>query len=220
MIFYRAMELFTEGLPEAEVKSLQELQAELGKKYQVELKDHTAFEAIQNALMDFESVRHYPWIGILNHFEVKAGERTFHLFHTGVEYTLHHLDNADSGTEMKTLFTGLRLFGYCDLALDAGHTLVRPRTEADFLTEFLGSVEIKLPDASDFSRNYFVVSDDRNKAETFLSPRFLESVQGIQGLHLETLEKVMTVFFDHGFIEKDALNLAGLLENLSAPAIA
>jgi hypothetical protein len=88
-----------------------------------------------------------------------------------------------------------QIWGFNCLAKDFGHVLIRRETYTDKIVEFFTPIEIDFADDKDFSNQFYVVSEDRQKGELLLSDKFraLLKATSLKGFQLEILGNVLAV---------------------------
>jgi len=84
----------------------------------------------------------------------------------------------------RTHYTEPYQFAVAQLEPDFGRAIIRPETMADKLVELFERRELDFPQCPDFSRKYFFLAEDEDKARAAASPAFLNEVAGHEGLTL------------------------------------
>src|SRR5262249_33376593 len=72
-------------------------------------------------------------------------------------------------------------WGIMNLQNDAGHILIKPETIIDKIHDLINPIEIDFPDDPNFSRNYYVVTNDESKARSEINNSFREQVKKLRG---------------------------------------
>lgn len=76
-------------------------------------------------------------------------------------------------------------FGYLNILKDYGKTIIRPETFVDKISELFYPVEIDFTEYKRFSRNYYFLSNDREKTINNMDENLIIFMNSVLNIHLE-----------------------------------
>jgi hypothetical protein len=79
----------------------------------------------------------------------------------------------------------LCLYGHLQLNRDHGVALIRPETLRDKVNEWGNRVEIDVESHPKFSKNYYVLAQDKELFRRSLTPELMEFIENIKGFQIE-----------------------------------
>ncbi|MEO6148632.1 MAG: hypothetical protein ABIP28_00645 [Mucilaginibacter sp.] len=130
------------------------------------LKSDTAVtEVVDFDLNNFSLFAHYKNLQILSTIAIRRAENAFLSF-IKLNYTSPGGKRGDHDN------IELQLWGYAILRKDFGHVLIRSENFADKLLELVCPVEIDFDDDNLFSKQFYVVADDKDKAVSAMNFSF------------------------------------------------
>jgi hypothetical protein len=108
-----------------------------------------------------------PFLKIIN------SRRFFHIGFFMLSY--HVLVGRASSSD----FTEFQTWGILDLNKDYGHILIKPETVLDKVHELIHPIELDFDDDPEFSKKFYVLAEDKTKADLYLSPGFRNLIKKI-----------------------------------------
>lgn len=146
-------------------------------------------EHIRNIVSSFESFNDYSLVVLSNAVEIKKNQNISFLVLLSITYRTKSIRIPQN----ETSFTEYELFGLAKLKRDYGRVLIRPEAISDKISDLFMKVDIDFDFDPDFSKKYFVVSDDESKVRNSISKRFLETVRGFNDLEIEIAGSILLV---------------------------
>lgn len=110
-----------------------------------------------------------------------------------------------------------QIWGVLELPKKYGHTLIKRENLLDKIYELINPIELDFEDDKHFSRNYYVVTNDRIKAELMLTTSFRKIIQEIEDKDfiVEILDNWLIVGNKKTIDLNTALNFASFLSSIS-----
>jgi len=99
---------------------------------------------------------------------------SFHLAFVQVGYSYAYARKYSFGLRYE-----YQTWGVANLKTDGGHILIKPETVIDKIHELINPIEIDFPDDVNFSKKYYVVTDDEIKARSLINESFRNQVKQI-----------------------------------------
>ena len=209
-------ELFTDGLADGHRIELDRFVKALAERYPVVLKNEENFESIEAALRDFEIVRPYRLLSILNYLQVDLGGSLLDLFFIAVNYTFVNPANADNDPgRTDVVLTDHRIAGYCQLKNPLGHVLIKPKSSSDFISELFKSVEMEFQGFDDFNRSYHVLTDAPEILKKVFPPEAIGRLQALHDVHFEAIEDVCLAFQDRNLTADSGMELVEMFKAMA-----
>ncbi|HNU89573.1 MAG TPA: hypothetical protein PKJ94_14835 [Ferruginibacter sp.] len=106
---------------------------------------------------------------------IKNSFRSFHLAFIEISYRVGAGSRYSPGTH-----TEYQTWGITSLKNAYGHILIKPETFLDKIHELINSVELDFEDDREFSKKFYVVTDDPLKARLQLNQTFRDHIMNIQ----------------------------------------
>jgi hypothetical protein len=159
----------TTGLPGAHIDAFDATCRELKEKFRVEVPGEIDFQ-----LEQFEALRYYSNINIRDVFALKklCGD-SYMLF-----LEVSSVSPAIKGPAVHR--TEYQPWALTYLKHDFGRVLIRHETLVDKVLEVIHPIELDFREDRPFSRRFYVLTDDRHKAETHMIQEFRDAVMAIQ----------------------------------------
>ena len=164
----RTLPFSTTNLNTSDIEAICEIFDWLQQKFEVSYEPDWNYQFDSLELFKNRKISVGPAIKITNSFE------SFHLAFLYVGYSYAYGRKYSYGLTYE-----YQTWGIINLRKDFGHVLIKPETFIDKIHELIKSIEIDFPDDPEFSKKYFVVTNDETKARSSLSPLFREQIKSI-----------------------------------------
>jgi hypothetical protein len=212
--------LFTDGLREGHKAELETFVSGLSERYPVVLKNDEDFEAIESALRDFEIVKPFRLLSLLNYLQVELGGASLDLFVAAVNFSAAApADDGEIPGRTEIVLTDFRIIGYFQSKSDLGHALVRPHRKGDFIAALFKSEEVEFEGFDGFNRRYHVIADAPDALKRAFSAPVLEKFAAGGDLHFESLNGVVLAFQDRDLKAGEGLRLVELFDVMAREGI-
>jgi len=195
----------TTGLDDVTIETFHETYELLKTKHRIESTGHIDFR-----LPDFELFRNYTDTKVIGSYAIKgSGNESYILF---------------TETHMKDIGRRGGVMNYCDhstwalayLKKDFGRILIRPETLADKIIELVHPVEIDFEDDKAFSDTWYVLANDRWKADAAIDRNFRNAVMDMrhEDVVIEILDHTLIIGYRKPISPDRAMHLADFLVRL------
>lgn len=164
----RSLPFSTTNLDTSNIEAICKIFDRLQQKFEVSYELDLNYQFASLELFKNRKINIGPAIKITNSFE------SFHLAFLYVGYSY-----AYSRKYSYSLTYEYQTWGIINLRKDFGHILIKPETLIDKIHELIKSIEIDFPDDPEFSKKYFVVTNDETKARSSMSSLFREQIKRI-----------------------------------------
>jgi hypothetical protein len=181
----------------ANINSIQEIYNTLELDYTIDLDNTYNFDIKTFASFEQNKVNDWgPFIRISNE------HKFFYLAFIEVRDYLPRDKYSSAGSiEYQT-------WGTLKLAKNYGHILIRPESLIDKILEFINPIQLDFPEDKKFSRGFFVLTDDKFKADFFFTPTLRELIKAI-----DVKDFIIEIFGDRLIIgNKKVIELNSALE--------
>lgn len=102
------------------------------------------------------------------------------------------------------------IVAYLQLKKNYGHVLMRPELLSDKISELFRKVEIDFNDQPEFSKNYFVLSEEEDLFTKTVSDTFLNTIGRHKGLFIEISNDQMILTFKKGLSRESIIDLTNI----------
>lgn len=110
--------------------------------------------------------------------------------------------------------TDLELHGLAFLKKDYGRMYIKPETFTDKLLDLLTRSDVDFDFDPEFSRKYYVVSNDKDSLRYKITPRFLQTIRKYDGLEIEIEGKALIVRLAKPFSVETGMQIAGFVADI------
>lgn len=138
-------------------------------------------ENIENIILRFESLNDYSQVVLSEAIEIKKHKQISFLVLLSMTFSF----KSTKSPQNETRFSEYELIGIATLKKDYGRVLIRPETIEDKISNLFLVTDIDFDFNKDFSKKYYVDSNDETKVRNCISNSFLETVRGFDGLEIE-----------------------------------
>jgi len=146
-------------------------------------------ENIENIISRFDSLNNYSLVVLSDVVEVKKNQNGSYLLLLSLTYGYKGIKTPQN----ESRFSEYELFGIAILRRDYGRVLIRPETISDKINDLFLNLDIDFDFDKEFSKKYFVVTNDESKVRNCISKSFLETVRGYSGLEIELDSNILLV---------------------------
>jgi len=146
-------------------------------------------ENIENLISRFDSLSNYSLVVLSDVVEVTKNQNASFLLLLSITYSHKGIKSPQN----ENRFSEYELIGIAILRRDYGRVLIRPETFSDKINDLFLSIDIDFDYDKDFSKKYFVVSNDESKIRNNISRSFLETVRKYNGLEIELDSNILLV---------------------------
>ncbi|MEM7162212.1 MAG: hypothetical protein AAF487_07185 [Bacteroidota bacterium] len=140
-------------------------------------------EDVLNILSRFESLKEYEQFCLFDRFEYIDFKLDSKLL--VVSLTSSNERVSSQQYIKRELITELEFIGLGCLANDYGKVLIRPETLADKVQEIFKPVEVDFEEDKDFSRKYYVLTDDEQRLREQMKPELLLALKKQKKIEVE-----------------------------------
>lgn len=137
-------------------------------------------------LSQFSNIKSYEKVTLLSSFIIPNNVYNTHLVLLTFNSFQEHV-GSKSTRVIKNV--DCELVGLTSLKFDIGHTYIRPESFRDKLMELINSVDIDFKEDKEFSRKYYMVSDDEEKVRKNIDLNFLKAVKQDRDMHIEIIDR-------------------------------
>ena len=130
-----------------------------------------------------------------------------------IEYQIRYQSVSNYGASTHTS-NHKYFFGHLSTKKDFGHTLIRPETLADKISELFNPVEIDIKGYRKFSNKYYVLSNDKQKFLSSISSKLLKYLENQSRLEIEFFDQECLFRLDKAIDLKQTLKLCDIGINL------
>ncbi|TSD66158.1 hypothetical protein FFF34_001790 [Inquilinus sp. KBS0705] len=196
----------TVGLTDEHIDEFDATCRELKDNYRVEIPGDIDFQ-----LEQFEAFRHYQNINIRDVFALKKL--------CGDSYMLFlEMDVKAGNHKVPITHHYYQPWALTYLKHDFGRVLIRHETLVDKVLEVIHPIELDFKEDRPFSRRFYVLTDDRHKAETAMTQEFRDAVMAIKDndIVIEIIEHTLIIGNRKPIAPKHACYLAEFVARVSA----
>ncbi len=197
----------TTGLHENEIQSFLETFNQLKTAFQAQ-PDHD-FNFIFNG---FDLFNEYLDVNIGFAIDVSEGKGNSHITFTQVQYQYF------TGKGGRHQAAEYQSWGVAKLKKDFGHVLIKPESFLDKLQEWIQPMELDFEDDPEFSRKFYVMTDEKEKAALAMDSDFRKAILEIsESDFLIEIRDSQLVIGNRKTVEPESATVfAGFLNRISA----
>ncbi len=183
------------------------------KNYDLDIEKASGDEEdkILKLLSQFSTFQNYDSVSLLLALKIKNFRKTpFLILMTFNSHDLvpgtrapNYIKNADC-----------ELVGFNSVEIDPGHVFIRPETFSDKLIELIRPVEIDFDEDKEFSRKYYMVSDNEKQTRQHIDFKLLEAMKRYNDLHIEIKNKFLLARTLKSVSAGSIESIVGLFEKL------
>jgi len=197
----------TKDISEQNVQSITEIYKELKTKHQVEFDFNFTVDLRQFELFRPDEIDHFgPVIKLFDE------QKTFYLVFVEVSYKIGTGARYSSyeGREYQT-------WGVMNLRNKYGHVLIKPETILDKIHDLINPIDLDFADDKDFSRHFYVVTNDALKANSLLSVSCRNCVMNTRSMELiiEVIDNQLIIGNKKIIQTGSAIDLVNFMSSLS-----
>ncbi|MBS1530544.1 MAG: hypothetical protein JSU01_09570 [Bacteroidetes bacterium] len=198
----------TVGLTSDQIDLYQETYETLKSKFHVELTGNIDFH-----LQDFEVFRGCENVNLKGSFVIKNARTDCYVLFI----EMHKIGRATSKSTRPTYdYYEYQTWALAYLKKDFGRVLIRPETLADKLIELVHPVELDFEEDKAFSDTWYVLTNDRWKAEAAMNRDFRNVVMDVRhnGVVIEIIDHTLIIGYNHPSSPDASLQLAEFVVRL------
>ncbi|MGZ3752985.1 MAG: hypothetical protein ACXVB0_17265 [Mucilaginibacter sp.] len=198
----------TVGLNSETIDTLDETYRLLKSKFRIELTGNIDFH-----LQGFEVFKECANVNFRGSFVIKGGRGDCYVLFLEVHTIKKSSSKYDPG-----------LYDYCEcqtwclayLKKDFGHVIIRPETFADKIVELVRPVELDFEDDKAFSDTFYVLVDDRWKAESAIDRNFRNVVMDMrhENIIIEIINHTLIIGYGKPVTPETSAQLAEFIVRL------
>lgn len=162
-----------------------------------------AKNALNEQLGGFDSLANFEPIYFIDAIEVNQESFRYHLL-------LLNVNSQTSGPGISGIReqsqVSYELASVLQLRKNYGHVLMRPEVLSDKISELFRKIEIDFDIEPEFSKNYFVLSEEEDLFTTTISQKLLNTLGRYKGLFIEINDHQMLIYSKKG-LSKDSISL-------------
>ncbi|RYU85636.1 hypothetical protein EWM62_19030 [Mucilaginibacter terrigena] len=159
----------TTGLSSAEADDFDATSKALKEQFRIEVPGYIDFQMEQ-----FEALNHHKAVNVRDVFAIKnACGDSYLLF---VDMDTYHTHTKDKTTH----FTEYQPWALAYLKRDFGRVFIRTETIIDKIREIIFPIELDFKEDKPFSDRYYVLTDDKRKAELAITQEFRDAMMAIK----------------------------------------
>lgn len=136
----------------------------------------------QKFLSKFKSFENYNNVILFDSYELTKTKNRFELIILSINSTVEVFRSHQIDRES---LTELEFVGLISLKKNFGNVYIRPESLVDKINELSNPIEVDFEDNKQFSRKYFVVTDNEEKLRDSVTPEFLQAITKHKGLEIE-----------------------------------
>ena len=196
----------TTGLNGVHIDAFDATCREIKNKFRVEIPGEIDFQ-----LEQFEAFRHYHNINIRDVFALKKL--------CGDSYMLFlEMDVKHGNHKVPVTHHYYQPWALTYLKQDFGRVLIRHETLVDKVLEVIHPIELDFREDRTFSRRFYVLTDDRHKAENAMTQEFRDAVMAIEDndIVIEIIEHTLIIGNRKPIAPEHACYLAEFVSKVSA----
>lgn len=196
----------TTGLSSVETDAFDATCQALKEEFKIEVPGYINFQ-----LEQFEVLNHHQAVNIRDAFAIKNP--------CGDSYLLFvDMDTAHAPVKGRTPhYTEYQPWGLAYLKRDFGRVFIRTETIIDKIREIIFPIELDFKEDKPFSDRYYVLTDDKHKAEQAITQEFRDAMMAIQETDfvVEILEHTLIIGNRKPITPKNTLYLADFVARLA-----
>lgn len=168
-------------------------------------------EMVQNHLSSFDSYQEYTMVVISETVKLVKNQNQSFLSLLNINYTFKE-SKIPQNTHENCVY---EVIGLAELRKDYGRALIRPETIADKIAEVFKHVELDFENDKEFSRKYYVLSNNESKFRMQVTTQFLNCIAKFDNLEIEINGTVLIVRTRKPFSSEIAKSLADFLVEIN-----
>ena len=127
------------------------------------------------------------------------------------------LQSAYSTKSGPAIRTYMQAYVFVPLSRNYGHLVIKKETLRDKLNELFQPLELDFEDDKEFSRRFYVLAKEKDKALYLLTPNFRDELKKIHpDVYIEVINEVMMIAKEHGAADASLFELIDLGFTISA----
>lgn len=136
---------------------------------------------IRNKISQFETLKTYSMVVLSETICLRNNQSNSYLSLLSISNTYKNIKSP----QLESSFTEQEIIGFATLKNDYGKVLIRPETIADKINELIYKLEIDFEFDKEFSRKYYVLTNNEEKLRKNISAEFLSITRKYKGLEIE-----------------------------------
>jgi hypothetical protein len=169
--------------------------ASLSLKYKLSSLSKPMKDKMNTHLPDFNSFRGDGSVSVLGVIVVKNNDLVINLIIASIAASQ---TNQQKKVAIRENLPEFEILTILELKKDYGNVFISPESLIDKLSEIFDPVEIDFKEDKEFSKLYYVLSEDEKKARSHMSSDLLKAIRSFRDLHIEIRGKKMLVRLQHG----------------------
>ncbi len=153
------------GLEDDEIERFSETFNKLKTRFQPNFKDDFDF-----SFKGFETFSNCANVDIEYVIDLNIHDNSSFITFSSIEYYYSGSKGGErEGCEYQT-------WGFCTMQKDFGNILIRQETLADKIVELIKPIELDFEDDSEFSKKFYVITNDKDKARVTMNSSFRKAI--------------------------------------------
>ncbi|MEI6347663.1 MAG: hypothetical protein WCP69_06930 [Bacteroidota bacterium] len=144
---------------------------------------------VQNHLSSFDSYQEYTMVVISETVKLVKNQNQSFLSLLNINYIFKEL-KIPQNIQEQCIY---EVIGLTELRKDYGRVLIRPETIADKIAEIFEQVELDFDTDKEFSRKYYVLSNNESKFRMQVTTSFLNCIAKFDNLEIEINKTILIV---------------------------
>jgi hypothetical protein len=202
-----SLSLDSTGLPDINIYPYENTCRRLKNRHRIEVPGKINFKLDQ-----FEVLNHHKAVTVRDTFAIKnpCGDSYVLLLKTDI-------DALSVSRQEKTNQGCFQPWALAYLKRDFGRVIIRTETIVDKIREIIFPIEFDVKDDKSFSNRFYVLTDDRQKAETALTREFRDAVMSIKksDFVIEIFEHTLIIGNHKSVTPENTLYLADFVARLA-----
>ena len=197
----------TVGLNGEQIDLFQETYETLKTRYSIELSGNIDFQ-----LSDFEVFRDCVAVNIKGSFTIKSARSDCYLLFVET----HKFERRGSHLPEKVNMIEYQVWALAFTKKDFGRVLIRPETLVDKIIELVHPVELDFDEDKAFSDTYYVLVNDRWKADVAMDRNFRNVAMDVrhEDIVIEVIDHTLIIGYGKPVSPETAMNLADFVVRL------
>ena len=166
---------------------------------------------VQNHLSSFDSYQEYTMIVISETVKLVKNHNQSFLSLLNINYSFKGR-KIPQNTQEECVY---EVIGLAELRKDYGRVLIRPETIADKIAEIFEHVELDFNTDKEFSRKYYVLSNNESKFRMQVTTPFLNCIAKFDNLEIEINGTILIVRTRKPFSSEIAKSIADFLSDIN-----
>jgi hypothetical protein len=196
----------TNNIDESDVKSILAIYNKIKENFSAEFDFDYSFN-----FKEFEAFIHYGIKMFGPVICVSTPVKPFYLTFTCVQY------KGTPGKYSHPTYSDYQVWGIQYLKNNYGHILIRPETVLDKIHELIVPIELDFEDDKEFSKKFYVVTNDKLKGEMLLTKSFRNYVDNIQSKEftIEVIDNKLIIGNKKVYDQDSAIAFVNFLNDIS-----